>query len=252
MVDSNDFENGSAGLSEIELDIQKRKDRKRAQRKAKRQLQDKGGLTITSLMDAMVILLIFLLVSITSDPLNVKQDDNLVLARSTVDYSPQDDSIPITITKTHVVVDNQGVVQVECTIDGHLCKNDPDSVDRAAGARPEGDIQALNYCQEMPPPGDCTRDDLADLRARMRFKIDKSYKGGSDEQFLIEPLQKRLQQLVREQKEENVHIRREFKGVATIIADRDIPFRILAEVVHTAGMAELSDIRFAVLKTGER
>ena len=86
----------------------------------------------------------------------------------------------------------------------------------------------------------------------MRFKIDKSYKGGSDEQFLIEPLQKRLQQLVREQKEENVHIRREFKGVATIIADRDIPFRILAEVVHTAGMAELSDIRFAVLKTGER
>ena len=239
-------------LSELERDIIKRKEKKRAQRKAKRKLEDKGGLTITSLMDAMVILLIFLLVSITSDPLNVKQDDNLVLARSTVDYSPHDDSIPITITKTHIVVDSQGVVQVECTIDGHLCSNDPDANDRAQGARPETDIQALNYCQELPPPDDCTPEDLVQLRKRMRFRIDKSYKGGSDEQFLIGPLQKRLQQLVREQKEENVELRREFKGVTTIIADRDIPFRILAEVVHTAGMAELSDIRFAVLKTGER
>ena len=37
------------------------------------------------------------------------------------------------------------------------------------------------------------------------------------------------------------------QGVATIICDRDIPYRLLAEVVYTTAMAELHDVRFAVV-----
>lgn len=239
-------------LSELELEIQKRKQAARAGRAAKHKWDEKAGVSITSLMDAMTILLVFLLVSITSDPLNVKQDDNLLLAKSTVDFNPGTDSIPILVTKNHIVVDHQAVVQVECTLDGRVCTNIPPEGKEILTALPEGDIQALNYCEGTPTPDDCTPEILERLR-RMRFRIDKSYKqDGSEEQFLILPLHKKLQQLVKQQKEENLALGREFKGITTIIADRQIPFRMLAEIVHTAGMAELGDIRFAVLKVDAR
>lgn len=248
-------ENGQAPefqeLSQVEKDIQKRKAKRQAARRG-RNVSEKSALTITSLLDALTILLVFLLVSITSDPLNVKQDDNLLLARSTVDYSPGDDSIPIMVTKQHVIVDHSAVVQVECTLDGRMCTNEPIEGSAAATSIPAGDIQALNYCNQTPVPDDCTPEDIERL-GRMRFRIDKSYKqDGNEEQFLIVPLHKKLQQLVKNQKEENQALGREFRGVTTIIADSYVPFRMLAEVVHTAGMAELSDIRFAVVKTSDR
>ena len=85
------------------------------------------------------------------------------------------------------------------------------------------------------------------------FYFDKTDKQDGDEsKFLIVPLHKMLEQKVKDQKQENMDLGREFKGITTIIADRDIPFRMLAEVVHTAGMAELHDIRFAIVKTTSR
>ena len=47
-------------------------------------------------------------------------------------------------------------------------------------------------------------------------------------------------------------LEREYKPVATIVSDKDIPFRLIAEVVHTAGMAGLSELRFAIVKTNSR
>lgn len=258
MADQNGNESGGLGqlefsaMSEEEILARRKLKAKREAQKAKRDGNKAGALTITSLMDAMTILLVFLLVSITSDPLNVKQDDNLLLARSTVSYSPGDDSIPITVTKQHIVVDHKAVVQVECTLDGRPCTSQESEAEAKVAVRPEADIQLMNYCQQSPVPGDCTPEDL-DRIERVRFRIDKSYKeDGNEDSFLIVPLQKRLQQLVKDQKEQNLLLGRDFSGVATIICDRNIPFRMLAEVVHTAGMAELGDIRFAVIKTSDR
>lgn len=239
-------------MSDADADLQKRKQQAKAERTKRRGKEGTGVVSITSLMDAMTIMLVFLLVSITADPLNVKQDASLQLAKSTIDYNPGVDSIPILVSKDHIVVDHQAVVQIECTLDGRACTNIPLEGKADAQSLPEGDIQALNYCDTVPMPGDCTPDVMERLK-RIRFRIDKSYKeDGSDEQFLILPLHKKLQQLVRAQKEENLALGREFKGITTIIADRSLPFRMLAEIVHTAGMAELGDIRFAVVKTNLR
>jgi hypothetical protein len=239
-------------MSEADADLQKRKQQAKAERSKRRDREGKGVVNINSLMDAMTIMLVFLLVSITADPLNVKQDASLMLAKSTIDYNPGTDSIPILVTKDHIVVDHQAVVQIECTLDGRACTNIPPAGQSDAQALPEGDIQALNYCDRIPAPRDCTPDVMERLK-RIRFRIDKSYKqDGSEEQFLILPLHKKLQQLVRAQKEENLALGRQFKGVTTIVADRSLPFRMLAEIVHTAGMAELGDIRFAVVKSNVR
>jgi biopolymer transport protein ExbD len=186
---------------------------KKERKKSRRGDEASMGLNITSLMDAITLVLVFLLVTITSDPLNVKQDDYMKLAISTAEYNPED-AIPITITKQNILMDNQAIVKVDCTASGQICQ-------------PE----------DYKEPG-------------AYYSIDKSYKeDGSESSFLIEPLHKKLEEVVKQQKEEAKELEREFKPVATIICDKDIPFRLLAEIVHTTGMAGLSDLRFAIVKT---
>jgi hypothetical protein len=43
----------------------------------------------------------------------------------------------------------------------------------------------------------------------------------------------------------------QFKGLLTIIADKRIPFRLLTEVLYTAGQAEYGAYKFAVIKEEE-
>ena len=97
----------------------------------------------------------------------------------------------------------------------------------------------------------CQGDDYKD--PGNTYSIGKSFKeDGSEASFMIEPLHKRLEEIVKQQKEEAKELGREFKPVATIICDHEIPYRIISEVVYTIGMAGLSDLRFAVFKGGKR
>lgn len=192
----------------------------RKEKKKARIADSSSDLNINSLMDIMTILLVFLLVSITSDPLNVKQDDFLLLAKSTADYDPAD-SITVTITKDKMIVDNKyTVVKVDCTTPGgQICQK-----------------------EDYKEPGN-------------KYSVDKSFKeDGSESSFMIVPLFKKLDELVKESKDlaRELGDEAEFKGILTIICDRDIPFRMIAELVHTSGMAGLSDLRFAILKAGDR
>jgi biopolymer transport protein ExbD len=189
---------------------------KKKERKSARVDSMQGSLNINSMLDIMTILLVFLLISITTDPLSIKQDDFLLLARSTADYNPSD-SVPITVTKQKILVDQKPVVKVDCTVGGQVC-------------------QAEDFA-----------------RLDSFYSVDKSFKEDGDERsFLVEPLFKRLDQIVKQQKEEAKELQREFQPVATIVCDQNIPFRLIAEVVHSAGMAGLSDLRFAVIKTNDR
>ncbi len=43
----------------------------------------------------------------------------------------------------------------------------------------------------------------------------------------------------------------QFKGLLTIIADKRVPFRLLTEILYTAGQAEYGQYKFAVIKTEE-
>ncbi len=186
-------------------------------RKGRRGDKEGGGLNINSMMDIMTILLVFLLVTIVSDPLNITQDNYLQLANSTANYDPED-SIPVTITKKGVIVDHKLIVKIDCTTAGGQVCQDEVYVEVGNG-----------------------------------YAVDKSFKeDGSESSFLIQPLFKKLDEMVKQLKAENKELGREFKGVITIICDKDIPFRIIAEVVHSAGMAGLSDLRFAIIKGGDR
>ncbi len=205
-ADGKSHDDGHSGLIAFE-----KKSRKQARR-----MGDDDSLNINSMMDIMTILLVFLLVSITSDPLNVKQDDYLKLAKSTADYNPQD-SIPVIVNKQAIIVDNKEVVRVECVRNGGRCQ--------------------LEDYQESDNS----------------YSVDKAFKEDGDEsKFLIEPLHKRLETIVKVQKAEAKDLGREYSPTATFVIDREIPYRLVSEIVYTSGMAGLSNLRFAVIKTNSR
>lgn len=82
---------------------------------------DEGpSLNINSMMDMMVIILCFLLMSVGSDPLNVKQNDDLRLANSTTEVNPED-SLTITISRQYVLVGDRRVLTLN---DGRIDQQD--------------------------------------------------------------------------------------------------------------------------------
>lgn len=236
-------DNGAAGtpvveatMTQEELYAVQAKRRNKIARRARQLGESAASFSITSLMDALVIILVFLLVTLSSDPLNVKQDAHLLLARSTTPITPED-AIPITIKKGFIAVDQKEVVRVDCNM----------GAGRACG---DQTIQRRTYCDVHAE--DCSAEELKILESTY-FYVDKTYKEDGDENsFLIMPLMATLEEKVKQQQEENRELQREFKGIVNIICDRDIPFRLLAEVVHTAGTAGLSNMRFAVVKSAYR
>ncbi len=185
-----------------------------------REVTIEDSLNVNSIMDIMTILLVFLLVSITSDPWNVKQNQYMQLASSTVDRKPED-SLAILVTKRAIVVDQEDAVPIECmTAGGRQCRSDED------------------YAKEGN-----------------RYFVDKTYKeDGAESSFLIVNLLKRLTDKMEFAKEVQAGTNpgENFKAMTTIICDRDIPYRVIAEIVHTAGNAGIDQLRFAIMRNFER
>jgi hypothetical protein len=72
--------------------------------------------------------------------------------------------------------------------------------------------------------------------------------GNSDDGFLITPLFDRLNKEVeRMEYIAKYNAKAPFTGRVTIVADRYIPYRLLTEVLYTAGKAKLDLYRFLVL-----
>ena len=171
--------------------------RQRKERKARRLPDGEASVTINSLMDAMTIILVFLLMNYSVDPLRIDQSDDLKVPASTTDINP-DPSAAVTITARSIVVNDEVVVQV--------------------------------------------RDGI----------VDKVYKQGDETSLQIQPLFEALNEEATRQKEMARLSGQKFDGVLTLVADERTPYRLLTEVLYTAGQAEFQKFKFAVLKGARR
>ena len=78
-------------------------------------------------------------------------------------------------------------------------------------------------------------------------KVDESQ--ASDNGYRIDPLFEKLQQAVEHQKQvATFNQAAQFSGIVTIIADRQVPFKLLSQVMYTAGQAEFNKFKFLVVK----
>jgi biopolymer transport protein ExbD len=169
----------------------------RKQRKARRLPEAEATVTINSLMDAMTIILVFLLMNYSADPLRIDSSEDLKLPASTTEINPEP-SAAVTVTGKGIVVNDKLVVAVK-----------------------EG-------------------------------TVDKAHKAGDETSLNIQPLFDALNEEATRQKEMARLSGAKFEGVLTVIADENTPYRLVTEVLYTAGQAEFQKFKFAALKGAQR
>lgn len=167
------------------------------QRKKKRAPDAEATVTINSLMDAMTIILVFLLMNYSVDPLRIDTSEDLKLPASTTDINPKP-SAAVSITAKGIIVDDKAVVPIK---DG---------------------------------------------------TVEKEYKQGEESSMQIQPLFEALNEAATTQKDIASRIGSKFEGVLTIIAHEETPYRLITEVLYTAGQAEFQKFKFAVVKGAQR
>ncbi len=108
MVDKN--EQGFSQEEEEWIKAQRAREEKRQKSAARRGAGDDNSVNINSLMDIMVIILVFLLKSYGDDPIKVV-DEDLKVPRSTSQLEPVDATI-VTVTRRAIMVDDSPVVDL--------------------------------------------------------------------------------------------------------------------------------------------
>jgi len=93
-------------LEELQRYTEKKKGKKKRRETLSREL------SITSLMDALTIILVFMLMNYAVNPTNITSSDDLKLAPSVENTQPQE-AIPVAITKRAILVDNEPVAEVK-------------------------------------------------------------------------------------------------------------------------------------------
>lgn len=172
--------------------IKQQRARKKKRSKKGREEKD-DSLNINSLMDILVVLLVFLMKSYGDQPIQVTGQD-LKVPKSTTQLPPED-MTTVTVTRKSILVNNTKAVDVK-----------------------EG-------------------------------AVDKSQKKGGEADLLIQPLYDELTAAVKKRKKEAKVLNEQYEPVVTIIADQSSPYRLVTEVMYTAGQAELSKFKFAVIKS---
>ena len=186
---------------------------KKALRRVRRKARERKGeikeLNIVAMMDMMTIILVFLLKSWSASNASIEMNPQLTPPTSTTQLHP-DDSLTITISEKAILVGDKPVALLE-------------SAETAVGC----------------PSAMCA----------VGAKVPASMKeGNSDDSFLITPLFDRLNKEVeRMEYIAKYNAKAPFTGRVTIVADRYIPYRLLTEVLYTAGKAKLDLYRFLVL-----
>ncbi|MEZ4468537.1 MAG: hypothetical protein R3F43_29885, partial [bacterium] len=68
----------------------------------------------------------------------------------------------------------------------------------------------------------------------------------------IQPLFDALTEAAQTQQDIAMRIGSKFEGVLTVIAHEETPYRLVTEVLYTAGQAEFQKFKFAVVKGAQR
>jgi biopolymer transport protein ExbD len=91
------------------------------------------------------------------------------------------------------------------------------------------------------------------VAAIKRGEVDASVKRDGASGYLINPLLQQLQKHTTRLKkiEKMTGGKMPFKGELLLIADQTIPYRLVSEVLYTAGQAEYGKYRLVVLKKGD-
>jgi biopolymer transport protein ExbD len=206
--------------------LQTQPTRKRKSSRGKRKFPKTPSISITSLTDMVTMLLVYLLKTFATNPVEVK-DPSIDLPRSVC--------IPdATLKEGDVPVDGCGAIE-EATIVMITGTTQKHSVD--------GVIQLSVVTPRIVVDGK----PVAELDSNT-YRVPNSIKDPATGNFVIIPLREALKR-AKEIKEVTAQVTgKKFDGKVIILADKATPYRVLTDVLVTCGDSGLSDFRFAVIR----
>ena len=189
---------GSKKMTVEELEAMADTKKIQAERKKKLKAKRRGEdleLSITSLLDIMTILLVFMLMNFATNPMNINPTGDMNLVKSTELHQTHEQMTALAITQNHILVEDKPVVQIK------------------------------------------------------QGKVSSRAKRDGEDGFVITPLFDALKTAADHQKRisrGNEAVK--FKGRLLVIGDENVPYRLLSEILYTAGQAEYGEFEFAVIR----
>ena len=89
------------------------KAKQKSRNRLKKNVPDDGGVTINSLMDAVTIILIFLLMNFSTDPMKVTPHKKLQLPISTTQINAKEKTVTLTVAADQILVNDQPVISIK-------------------------------------------------------------------------------------------------------------------------------------------
>jgi biopolymer transport protein ExbD len=194
--------------------------RHRKNKRGRRGSDHVATISITSLTDMVTVLLVYLLKTFATSPIEIK-DPSLELPRSVCNPAP-----------------GSGARE------------------REGGPPPRdgcGEIQETTLVMVTAPkkgrsPRIAVNSDAILEMDAATFRVPDQFKDPNSGGWVISPLRDALKK-ARELKEiAALRDGKEFDGKVVILADKDTPYRVLSEVLVTCGESGFADFRFAVIK----
>jgi biopolymer transport protein ExbD len=137
--------------------------------------EEEGGLTITSMMDMMTIILVFLLKSYSTDDISVAGSEDLVLPVSTTQVRPEL-AVNLVVTKSMVVVDGMEVLRLTEEADE---ENPGDMVIAVPGDEKKGQLitrlydRLLEKAEDAKQLAEMTGSEDHEFKGRILLQCDK-------------------------------------------------------------------------------
>jgi biopolymer transport protein ExbD len=192
----------------------------RPKRKKRRVTAEAGPLSINSLMDIVTIILVYLIKSFVTSPIEVK-DPSIDLPISTSKDSIEEASVVMVTGPLMKYTDKQGRLQLKQNQPTLLIDGKPLlQLETVAGA--DGNASYRVPSAEKTPP-----DANGFLVNRLRVELEAA---------------KKVQEATASISEQ------EFAGKVIIIADRNTPYRVLMDILITCGQAGFGEFKFAIVK----
>ena len=188
-------------------------------KKKARRLETSDELNITSMMDMMTIILVFLLKSFSATEVTVTASDKLVLPTSSA-ARPPDVSLVLAVQKDRIILDNEEF-----------------------GDNKDQQISLEPYADPGNPGKTLYRFSAEQKKGLM---ISLLYEALNDKRKNAEFFEGVAKKQSEQSKKGSVDMG--FDGRILLQIDKDIPFQVLRDIMFTAGQAKYAEFEFVVIK----
>lgn len=220
-MSQNDEQKSRSGRDQqyaVEQEKQQRMMFKKLLRRKRRKEREAEGeikeLNITAMMDMMTIILVFLLKSYSATSINMASSGELAPPISTTRLAPKD-TVAVTVTR--------------CSHSNAVLNDKNQDCKEGSGSVMVMDKLIFKYNND---------------------RIPSEFKQGGKDGMLIVPLRDALvREVDRQKKIASYNRAAQLSGELSVVGDKRMPYRMLTEILYTAGQAELDNYRFVVIKS---